>query len=104
MFLSLKKLFLNASLVALIIGFCCDAYLYAGYVTFMSKYLEIQFNLTAYAANIFSGQYTHCCTEKEIRSNTIQFCPPLYHTIKKPPSGLRRKFPIARKNFSKNRL
>lgn len=56
MLLSLKMLFVNASLVALILGFCCDAYLYAGYVTFMSKYLEIQFNLSAYAANIFSGQ------------------------------------------------
>ena len=53
----LKKLTVNASLVLVLVGFCCDTYIYGGFLAFLSKYLEVAFNLSPYVANMYSGEY-----------------------------------------------
>ena len=59
MLLGLKKLLVNGSLLLVLVGFCCDTYIYGGFIAFLSKYLEVAFNLTPYVANMYTGKYVN---------------------------------------------
>ena len=59
MLLGLKKLLVNGSLLLVLVGFCCSTYIYGGFIAYLSKYLEVAFNLTPYVANMYTGKYVN---------------------------------------------
>ena len=49
------RLLRNVAFLTIVVALCCDCYIYAGFMAFLPKFLEIQFQTSTYLANILSG-------------------------------------------------